>query len=207
MEQLVSIPAEQVLSEIQGVKHVYSVSQPGLSTLTVQFKVGEDRTQAIVRLYNAVFSNQDWLPENLGIAQPLIKPMGIDDVPIVAVALWSESEEITGFDLQQVAHSLEVELKRVKGTRDIYSVGTVDRVVHIVPDIAKLASYNITLLELKHALRGANLASDPVAIISNNENISLKLGSFFSNAQDIGQLVVAVNENVCMGVPLFSCRR
>ncbi len=195
VEQLVSIPAEQVLSEIQGVKHVYSVSQPGLSTLTVQFEVGEDRTQAIVRLYNAVFSNQDWLPENLGIAQPLVKPMGIDDVPIVAVALWSESDGVTGYDLQQVAHSLEVELKRIKGTRDIYSVGTVDRVVHIVPDVAKLASYNITLLELKQALRGANLASDPVTIISDNKNISLKLGSFFSNAQDVGQLVVAVNDN------------
>ncbi|WP_455374853.1 efflux RND transporter permease subunit [Kaarinaea lacus] len=195
VEQLVSIPAEQVLSEIQGVKHVYSISQPGLSTLTVQFKVGEDRTQAIVRLYNAVFSNQDWLPENLGIAQPLIKPMGIDDVPIVAVALWSESDQVTGFDLQQVAHTLEVELKRIKGTRDIYSIGAVDRVVHIVPDIEKLASYNITLLELKQALRSANLTSDPVSIINNNENISLKLGSFFSNANDVGQLVVAVNNN------------
>lgn len=195
VEQLVSIPAEQVLSEIQGVKHVYSVSQPGLSTLTVQFKVGEDRTQAIVRLYNAIFSNQDWLPENLGTAQPLIKPMGIDDVPIVAVAVWSESDTVTGFDLQQVAHTLEVELKRIKGTRDVYSIGTVDRVVHIVPDIEKLASYDITLLELKQALRSANQSSNPVSIINNNENISLKLGSFFSNTDDIGQLVVAVHNN------------
>jgi multidrug efflux pump subunit AcrB len=70
VEQLVSTPAEQVLSEIAGIKHVYSVSRPGLSVLTVQFKVGEDRTQAIVRLYNKIFSNQDWLPMNLGVAPP-----------------------------------------------------------------------------------------------------------------------------------------
>ncbi len=50
VDQVVSIPAEQVLSEIAGIKHIYSGSKPGLSILTIQFKVGEDRSQAIVRL-------------------------------------------------------------------------------------------------------------------------------------------------------------
>lgn len=195
VEQLVSIPAEQVLSEIQGIKHVYSVSQPGMSTLTVQFKVGQDRTQAIVRLYNAIFSNQDWLPQNLGIAQPLIKPMGINDVPIVAVTLWSESDEVSAFDLQQVAHTLEVELKRIGGTRDIYSLGTVDRVVHVIPDIQKLAGYQLTLQDLKNALRSANRSSEDIAIIKNNTQIALRAGSFFSNAKEVANLVVSVHNN------------
>ena len=74
VENLVAIPLEQVLSEIEGIKHTYSVSRPGMAVLTVQYKVGEDRTAAIVRLYNAVFSNQDWLPAGSGVMQPLIKP-------------------------------------------------------------------------------------------------------------------------------------
>ena len=44
VEQLVTTSAEQVLSEIEGVKHIYSVSRPGLSILTVEFEVGEART-------------------------------------------------------------------------------------------------------------------------------------------------------------------
>ena len=44
VEHLVAGPAEQVLSEIKGIKHVYSVSRPGMAVLTVQYKVGEDRT-------------------------------------------------------------------------------------------------------------------------------------------------------------------
>ncbi len=195
VEQLVSTPAEQVLSEIDGIKHVYSVSQPGMAVLTVQFEVGEDRTQAIVRLYNAIFSNQHWLPENLGIAQPLIRPMGIDDVPIVALTLWSESPSITTYDIQQVAHTLEVELKRIKGTRDIYSIGSVDRVVHVVPDIARLAAYNLTLSDLKQALQGANQSSNNAAAISNNRELILQFGSYFSNAEDVAQLVIAVHNN------------
>lgn len=44
VENLVSVPMEQVLAEIEKVEHVYSVSRPGMSVLTVQFEVGEGRT-------------------------------------------------------------------------------------------------------------------------------------------------------------------
>lgn len=63
VESLITTPAEQVASEIEGVKHVYSMSSPGMSLLTVRFEVGEPRTDAIVRLYNAFYSNQDFLPD------------------------------------------------------------------------------------------------------------------------------------------------
>ena len=92
IENLVAIPLEQVLSEIEGVEHTYSVSRPGMATLTIQYEVGEDRTAAIVRLYNAVYSNQDWMPPGTGVLQPIIKPKGIDDVPTVTLTLWTEDE-------------------------------------------------------------------------------------------------------------------
>ena len=106
VEQLVATPAEQVLSEIEGIKHVYSTSTPGMAVITVQYEVGENQTDAIVRLYSKVFSKQDWLPMNLGVGQPIVKPKGIDDVPIVTVTLWSENPAVGAYELGQVAHSL-----------------------------------------------------------------------------------------------------
>ena len=91
VESLVASPAEQVLDEIEGIEHVYSTSMPGMAVLTVQYLVGEDRTDAIVRLYSKIMSNQDWLPAGVGVGQPIIKPKGIDDVPIVTVTLWSQT--------------------------------------------------------------------------------------------------------------------
>ena len=90
VESLVSSPAEQVLSEIDGIDHVYSTSMPGMAVLTVQYIVGENRTDAIVRLFSKIFSKQDWLPPGLGVGQPIVKPKGIDDVPIVSLTLWSD---------------------------------------------------------------------------------------------------------------------
>jgi len=69
----VATPAEQVLSQISGVEHVYSVSQPGMAILTVQFKVGEQHIPSLVKLYDVIHSHADWLPPTLGVAQPIIK--------------------------------------------------------------------------------------------------------------------------------------
>ena len=81
VENLVASPAEQVLSRMSGVEHVYSVSRSGMAVITVQFDVGVKYNDAVLRLYDTVHSNSDWLPPNLGVGQPAIKPKGIDDVP------------------------------------------------------------------------------------------------------------------------------
>lgn len=199
VENLVALPAEQVLSEIEGVKHVYSVSRPGMAVLTVQYKVGEDRTGAIVRLYNAVFSNQDWLPENLGVMQPIIKPKGIDDVPIVTLTLWSKDENVGTHELKRVAHAVEAELKRVKGTRDIYSIGGPDRVVHVTLDPVRLAGYGIAMDDLRNALMVSNATRPSGALVANNREIPVQAGTFLTTAEEVRSLVVGVRE----GNPIY----
>jgi multidrug efflux pump subunit AcrB len=87
VETLVATPAEQVLSQVQGLEHVYSVSRPGVAILTVQYKVGVGREAALVRLWDAIHANRDWVSAQLGVGEPIIKAKGIDDVPIVALTL------------------------------------------------------------------------------------------------------------------------
>src|SRR3972149_6424565 len=84
VQNMVARPAEQVLSQIAGIEHTYSVARPGMAVLTVQFKVGVPRTEALVRLYDVLNANQDWLPRDLGTLTPIVKPKGIDDVPVLA---------------------------------------------------------------------------------------------------------------------------
>jgi len=199
VENTVSIPAEQVLSEIQGIDHVYSISNPGMAILTVQFLVGEDRTESIVRLYNKVFSNEDWLPKNMGIGSPIIKPKGIDDVPIVSLSLWSENENKSRTDLMHVAHSLESDLKRIQGTREIFTVGGPKKVVHVLLNPVKLSGYEIDILDLKNALKSVNLSMDVGHIVKDNRQISIEVGTYYTNVEEIKRLVVGVKS----GFPIF----
>ncbi|MEW8024366.1 MAG: efflux RND transporter permease subunit [Candidatus Thiodiazotropha sp.] len=194
IENLVATPAEQVLSEIDGIKHVYSTSRPGMAVLTVQFLVGEDREDAIVRLFSKVYANQDWLPGGLGVGQPIIKPKGIDDVPIVTATLWSEDPAIGAYELGQVAHAIESELKRVPGTRDIYTIGNPDRVVHVLLDPQSLAGHGIDLSDLRTALQAGNHIRDNIEVTAENRELLVQAGTFLTSPDEIGSLVVGVRE-------------
>jgi multidrug efflux pump subunit AcrB len=194
IENLVATPAEQVLSEIDGIKHVYSTSRPGMAVLAVQFLVGEDREDAIVRLFSKVYANQDWLPQGLGVGQPIIKPKGIDDVPIVTATLWSEDPAIGAFELGQVAHAIESELKRVPGTRDIYTIGNPDRVVHVLLDPQALAGHGIDLDDLRTALQAGNHIRDNISVTADNRELLVQAGTFLTSPEEIGSLVVGLRE-------------
>lgn len=123
VESLVTNPAEQIVSEINGIDKIYSFSQPGGAMIVAIFEVGIPRNEAVVKIYNKLYSNNDWMPANMGVGQPIIKPRGIEDVPIVNVTLSPKSDSASLEEITSVAHGLETELKRIPGTRDIYTVG------------------------------------------------------------------------------------
>jgi len=192
VEQMVAIPAEQVLSKIAGVEHVMSVSRPGVAVLTVQFKVGVPRTEALVRLHDTIRDNADWLPKGLGVMEPLIKPKGVDDVPIVTLTLFSKNTDIGAYSLERVAHSMEADLKRVKGTQDVQTLGGPERAVLVQIEPERMAGFGITVSDLRMALQSANSGLPVGELIAGNKSVSIEAGPFLSQASDVADLVVGV---------------
>ncbi len=199
VEQMVATPAEQVLSRMAGVEHVMSISQPGMAVMTVQFKVGVPRTEALVRLYDAVNSNADWLPQGLGVLPPLIKPKGIDDVPIVSLTLYDKNLATGAYDLERIAHSIESELKRVAGVRDVNTIGGSGRAVLVALDPARMAGSGVTVADLRAVLQSANLGAPTGELLSGNRALEIESGPFLKNADEVAELMVAVRN----GKPVF----
>ena len=203
VESLVATPAEQVLSRISGVEHVYSVSRPGMAVITVQFEVGIKYNDAILRLYDTVHSHRDWLSPNLGVMEPIIKPKGIDDVPIVALTFWTNDANRSAFDLQQVAHAAEVEFKRVKGTRDVSTIGGPDHVIRVVMDTERMNAFGVTPQDLTMALKVSNALQSTGALVSGNRELLVQTGTYLESAADVRQLVVAVRGDPGKRKPVF----
>ena len=199
VEQMVAVPAEQVLSRIVGVEHVMSVSRPGVAVLTVQFKVGVPRSEALVRLHDTIRDNADWLPKGLGVMEPLIKPKGVDDVPIVTLTLFSKNTETGAYSLERVAHSMEADLKRVKGTQDVQTLGGPERAVLVQIEPERMAGFGVTVSDLRMALQSANSGLPVGELIAGNKSVSIEAGPFLSQAADVADLVVGVQG----GRPVF----
>ncbi|CAL95991.1 efflux RND transporter permease subunit [Azoarcus olearius] len=193
VEALVARPAEQVLSRMAGVEHVYSVSRPGMAVITVQFEVGVPNQTALVRLYDTVHSNRDWLSPQLGVGEPVVKPKGIDDVPILALTLWSADDTRAAYEMQQVSRALELELKRLPGTRDVQTLGGPDRVVKVDMDVARMNAHGISAQDLRGALQLANASQPAGSMVADNREVLVQTGAFIESAEDVRQLVVGVS--------------
>ncbi|MGX5915180.1 efflux RND transporter permease subunit [Aliidiomarina sp. Khilg15.8] len=198
VESLIATPAEQVMSEIKGIEHIYSVSRQGRAVITVEFEVGVPRQDALVRLYNKVYSHQDWLPLNLGATQPLIKPKGIDDVPIMTLTLFDRSGLYAGEELTRLAHALEVELKRIKGTRDIYTVGEVPDRVDVRINSALLKGFNLTVTDLERALQAANTSSQETRITQDGVSVPVQAGTLLESVETMRNLVIGMQNGAAV---------
>ncbi|HKI65185.1 MAG TPA: efflux RND transporter permease subunit [Burkholderiales bacterium] len=194
VESLVATPAEQVLSQMTGVEHVFSVSRPGMAVLTVQFKVGVPRVDALVRLYDTINSNRDWVSPNLGTLEPIIKPKGIDDVPVVTLTFWSKDQKVGAYELERVAHAAEIELKRVPGTREVQTLGGPGRAVRVLLDPDRMNAYGISALDVRNALQLANVALPTGKLVRENREIVVETGDYLRSAADVRQLVVGTSE-------------
>lgn len=202
VQNMVARPAEQVLAQIQGIEHTYSVARPGMAVLTVQFKVGVPRTDALVRLYDVLNANQNWLPSGLGVLPPVVKPMGIDDVPVITATLW-QREGGSGSELERIAHTVEAELKQVPGAREVQTLGGPGQVVHVWLEPTRLRARGITVDALRQAVSGAHLALPAGQVVNTAEGgatlLSVETGDFLRTAQDVGDIVIGVHQ----GRPLY----
>jgi multidrug efflux pump subunit AcrB len=193
VEALVARPAEQVLSRIAGMDHVYSVSRPGMAVITVQFKVGVKNQDALVRLYDTIHSHQDWISPQLGVGEPIIKPKGIDDVPIVALTLWTRDPARSAFELQQVGRAVEMELKRVRGTRDVSTIGGPGHVLRVLMDPGRMNGFGVTPQDLKGALLLANASQPSGTLTAGGQEVLVQTGTYIASADDVKRLVIGVS--------------
>ncbi|OGB22123.1 MAG: multidrug transporter AcrB [Burkholderiales bacterium RIFCSPLOWO2_02_FULL_57_36] len=204
VQNMVARPAEQLLGQVAGIEHTYSVARPGLAVLTVQFKVGVPRTEALVRLYDVLNANQDWLPPELGTLTPIVKPKGIDDVPVLAVTLWSKAD-LAALDLEAVAHAVESELKAVSGVREVQTLGGPGRAIQVRVDPARLRTRGVDLLSLKTTLAAANFGMpagaviEPAQVGASTHMLTVDAGEFLQSVDDVGDLVVGTHQ----GKPVF----
>jgi len=201
VQSLVAAPAEQVLSQIAGVDHTYSISRPGMAILTIQYKVGVPRTEALVRLHDALQSNRDWLPPGLGVLEPVVKPKGIDDVPVIALTLWSR-DQAPAVRLERIAHALEVELARVNGVREVKTIGGPGRVVSVALDPARMRERQVDLPRLRAILAAANLGMPAGSVVDAGRTddagaatmLSVQTGEFLRSAEDVAALVIGAHQ-------------
>ena len=198
IEKQVTEPLEKLVSQIDGVEYVYSSSMEGSAQIIVRYFVGEDREGALVKLYNKLYSNQDNIPAS--ITNWIIKPVEIDDVPIVVASLYSTSPDTIGsYELRRLAEQTTQRLKALDDTNIVNVLGGSPRQVEIILDSNAMASRQTTIEDLQNAIQLTNAKQDAGITHQNGKVFKLESGQFFQSANELNKLIV----NVINGKPVY----
>ncbi len=189
VEKLVATPLERLLWQIDGVEYVYSVSSRGMAIVTVRFYVGEDRERSLVKLHNQIASHIDEAPP--GVAGWVIKPIEIDDVPIVTVALYSKVYD--DHVLRRIAEEVRARLDTVKNISRTRVVGGRPLEVRVEMSSEEASGRGVTGLEVYQALAAADASLRAGGFSRANRSFEVHSGPFVSSAEDVASLIVGVH--------------
>ncbi len=192
VEQQVTVRLEKLLSQIDGVEYVYSMSQPGECVVTVRFYVGEDREDSLLKLHNKIQSNTDQIPPN--VANWVVQPIEVDDVPIVTVSLWSTRPELYGdHELRRLAEQLQNELKAIAKTNRVRVIGGRPRRIRVELDPARLAARQTSPMDVAWALKQHNVNLRAGTFEQTDREFIVDAGTFVESAEDLEDLVIRVD--------------
>ncbi|WP_018124395.1 efflux RND transporter permease subunit [Desulfovibrio oxyclinae] len=196
VERLVTAPLERLLWQIDGVEYVYSTSRRDSSAVTVRFFVGENREDSLIKLHNAITKNLDMVP---GVVSGwAVKPVEIDDVPIVTLTLHAEDgweNRYSGHDLRRMAEELYHRLAETENVSRLSLHGGQPREVRVELLPRRMAGYDVSPMQVAEALRGANRSLPAGAFVRSDERTEVVSRSFLMSRQQVASLVVGVSDD------------
>jgi multidrug efflux pump subunit AcrB len=185
--RLVATPLETLLWQIDGVEHVYSSSQRDGALVTVRFFVGEDREDSLLKLHDRLEQNLDRVPAI--VRGWMVKPVSIDDVPIVSMALYGPSED--AYSLRRIGEELQARLDGLPGVSRTELIGGAKRQVRVEVDRERLHARGLTLAEVGAAIRRTHATAAVGRFDRMDQSYSVSVGAGYSTLAELENLVLA----------------
>ncbi|NPA71637.1 MAG: efflux RND transporter permease subunit, partial [Gammaproteobacteria bacterium] len=195
VENMVVKPLETILSALPGVDHTFGYAGSDFGVVTVQFNVGENQVDSLVKVYNQIMQNMDKMPPDT--QQPLIKPINVDDVPIMTLAI--TSSELSGYDLRDISLKLVENLRNIDGVSFTEVVGGKNRAVNVWLDAQKISQVGLSLDAVSQMLLGSNVSLPVGAMVNNNRSQLIRVNGYLGSAKEVGEIVIGSD----MGSPIY----
>ena len=140
----------------------------------------------MVRIEDKLAAHMDIVPP--GASAPLVKQRSIDDVPVLAVTMWSR--RYSGYELRRLAQELEEQVKQVAGVSEVLLTGGERRQVRVELDPERMMAHRLSPLAIATAVEAANARASSGAVASDNREFLLDTGTVLASARDVGDVVV-----------------
>ncbi len=154
VEREVTKKIEEAINTIEGVKHIESISQEGISSIVVLFHLEVSTQVAAQDIRGKVASIRGDLPRE--VEEPIVQRIDPGQMPIISLSV--NAEGISPKAATDIADKVvKRRLENVPGVGAVNLVGESKREIQLVVDRSKLEAYHVSLAEVVDALRGENV--------------------------------------------------
>ena len=187
IERDVTKKIEEAVNTVEGVRHIESSSQEGLSSIVVNFNIGVPTLNASQDIRGKVAAIRGELPRD--IDEPVILRIDPAAMPIVSVAV--DAPSLTARAVSDIADKLiKRRLENVEGVGAVNLVGEAKREVQVVVDRTQLEAYNLSLNQVVDALRTQNIDAPVGSADRGSSEAMVRVAARGTSAAAIGQIPV-----------------
>ncbi len=200
IENIVVKPLQRKLREISGLEHIYGVAANNVGIINVMYKIGENREDSNLKLYDKVMQNMNLLPK--GAMQPMVKPFDIDiDVPIITLAFYSKDDsKLSQTELFKKVRDIQQEINAIENVSKTTLKGEHKEQYNIKVDLYKLSGYHLSMGQLMQAVQA--LAVNVPEVKNRTEDgkiVIFGVQNAINSVDDVRNVIVASY----MGAPIY----
>lgn len=174
-----------IIGSISGINRVTSVSQQGLSTITVEFNAEADFDTSIQDLKDRVDSAQAELPSDA--TDPQVLQIDFSQQPVLTFAV---AGDVAPSEFAHIGRELESDLETISGVSDVIISGAPEREVQVIVNAESLRAYNISLDDVVNAIRQANVTSPAGSIVTDSIQYNLQFNASIDDPAEVGEIII-----------------
>ena len=187
VEREVSKRVEEAVNGISGVKHVYSFSREGVSTVVVEFRLEEKINEVAQEARAKVNAIRGILPQ--GIEDPIIQKLDFNAMPIVSLAV--RSDILSPRDLTiLVEKSVKRRFEGIAGVGKVDLVGAAKREVNVIIDPERLNALGIGVDVVVAGLRSENVNTPLGRLNRGRTEVNLRISGKPDRVEQFREMVI-----------------
>ncbi|MFT6814508.1 MAG: multidrug efflux pump [Sphingobacteriales bacterium] len=195
MEQLVTRHIEKEIKSISGLKKVTSTSIQDFSTIIAEFTTDTDVDFARTEVKEAVDRAKADLPNDLP-TDPMVNEINFSEIPILFVNL-SGNYDLN--QLKQFADEAKDKFETLTEVTRVDIVGALEREIHVLVDMYKLQSAQLTLSDIERAIASENLTISGGNVDMNGTKRAVRIVGEFEDVSELDNIVI----RTLKGAPIY----
>lgn len=193
IESQITEPLEKSINSIDGIRNISSSSNQGSSNITIEFNLGKNLEEAANDVRDKVSQAQRNLPQDIDAA-PVVSKADADSEPIITMTMQSATRNV--LELSDYAENVIAQrLQTIPGVSSVQIWGQRKYAMRLWIDPNKLASYGLTVLDVRAALNTQNVELPSGKLTGANTELAIKTIGNLASEEEFNNIIIRADNN------------